>query len=115
MKKATLRDATLRNVEPGSTVSTDKLMSYGLLTADGYQHGQVQHGAKDFSHYHYRLDVMVHTNHVESFWRLFKKSIASTHIHVSSKYMQRYLSEFTFRQNHRAMTNGMCDRLIGAV
>ena len=115
VKKATLRDATLRNVEPGSTVSTDELMSYGLLTDDGYKHGQVQHGAKDFSHYDYRLDAMVHTNHVESFWRLFKKSIASTHIHVSPKYMQRYLSEFTFRQNHRAMTNGMFDLLIGAV
>ena len=31
VKKATLRDAVLRNVEPGSTVSTDELMSYGLL------------------------------------------------------------------------------------
>ena len=36
MKKAMLRDATLRNVKPGSTVSTDELISYGLPTADGY-------------------------------------------------------------------------------
>lgn len=27
VEKSTLRDATLRNVEPGSTVSTDELMS----------------------------------------------------------------------------------------
>jgi transposase len=114
VKKFKLRDATLRNVEPGPIVSTDELMSYDLLTADDCQHGQVRHGAKDFSHYDYRLDAMVRTNHVESFSRLFNKSIASTHVYVSPKYMQRYLSERTFRQNRRAITNGMFDLLIGA-
>jgi hypothetical protein len=52
---------------------------------------------------------------VESFWRLFKNSIKSTHIHVSTKYMDRYLREFTFRSNHRQMTNAMFDLLIAAV
>ena len=47
--------------------------------------------------------------------RLFKYSIASTHIHVSAKYMDRYLDEFTFRQNHREKENTMFDLLIGAV
>jgi transposase len=55
------------------------------------------------------------TNSVESFWRLFKHSIRSTHIHVSSKYMDRYLKEFTFRSNHREMSNAMFDLLISAV
>ena len=36
-------------------------------------------------------------------------------IHVSAKYMDRYLDEFTFRQNHRARENAMFDLLIGAV
>ena len=115
VKKATLRGVTLRNVKPGSTVSTDELMSYGLLEGDGYQHGTVKHGAKEFAWYDYRLGVTHHTNHVESFWRLFKKSVASTHIHVSAKHMERYLGEFTFRSNHRAMQNAMFDLLIGAV
>lgn len=115
VKKATLRDATLRNVEPGATVSTDELMSYGLLDGDGYRHGQVQHGAKEYARYDWRTGTMHHTNHVESFWRLFKRSVDSTHIHISAKYMQRYLSEFTFRSNHRQMENAMFDLLIGAV
>jgi transposase len=51
----------------------------------------------------------------ESFWGLFKRSIRSTHIHVSSKYMDRYLGEFTFRSNYRQMTNAMFDLLISAV
>lgn len=115
VKKVTLREATLRNVEPGSTVSTDELMSYGLLEGDGYQHGMVKHGAKEYAYYDYRHDAVHHVNHVESFWRLFKKSVASTHIHVSAKYMDRYLREFTFRANHRERENAMFDLLIASV
>lgn len=107
--------ATLRNVEPGSIVSTDELMSYGLLEPDGYTHGMVKHGAKEYAYYDYRHKVVHHVNNVESFWRLFKRSVASTHIHVSPKYMQRYLNEFAFRSNHREMQNAMFDLLIGAV
>ncbi|MBL8691683.1 MAG: IS1595 family transposase [Rhodospirillaceae bacterium] len=115
IKKQTLRSVTLQNVAPGSVVSTDELMSYGLLNGDGYKHGQVKHGEKDYAHYDYRIGDVVHVNNVESFWRLFKKSVASTHIHVSSKYMQRYLDEFTFRSNRRAMKNAMFDLLIAAL
>ena len=103
------------DLERGSIVSTDELMSYGLLEGDGYRHGMVKHGAKEFAYYDYRHDVVHHTNHVESFWRLFKKSVTSTHIHISPKHMDRYLREFTFRSNHRQMENAMFDLLIGAV
>lgn len=115
VKKTTLRNIVRDSVKAGSTVSTDELYSYNLLTDDGYQHGRVRHGAKEFAYYDYRHDAVHHTNHVESFWRLFKKSIASTHIHVSAKYMNRYLSEFTFRSNHREKQNAMFDLLIGAI
>jgi transposase len=71
IQKATLRDVTLQNVEPGSTVSTDELVSYGLLEGDGYQHGVVKHGAKEFAYYDYRHGAKHHTNTVESFWKLF--------------------------------------------
>lgn len=115
IKKATLKDVVNRNVETGAIVSTDELMSYGLLEGDGYIHGAVKHGAKEYAFYDYRTDVTHHTNTVEGFWKLFKNSVRSTHIHVSDKYMQRYLGEFTFRANHREMVNGMFDLLIGAV
>ncbi len=63
-------------------------MSYGLLTGDRYKHGAVKHDAKEWSNYAYRHKVTHHTNHVESFWKLFKASVRETHIHVSSKLMQ---------------------------
>lgn len=115
VKKATLRDVVLRNVEAGAIVSTDELMSYGLLEDDGYTHGHVKHGAKEFAYYDYRHGVTHHTNHVESFWKVFKHSVRSTHISISQKYMDQYLGEFTFRSNHREMKNAMFDLLIGAV
>ena len=115
VKKETLRGIVTQQVAKGSTVSTDELMSYGLLTDDGYKHGRVKHSTKDWAHYDYRTGETHHTNHVESFWRLFKKSIAGTHIHISQKHAKRYLDEFTFRSNHREMGNAMFDLLIAAV
>lgn len=115
VKTDTLKAVVTDVVKPGSTVSTDELVSYGLLKADGFKHGQVKHGEKDYAHYDYRLGDTVSTNNVESFWKLFKASIRGTHIHISATHMQRYLDEFTFRSNHREMVNGMFDLLIGAV
>jgi len=115
VKMATLRNVVLRNVRDGSIVSTDELMSYGLLNGDGYKHGTVKHGVKEWAYYDYRHNATHHTNNVEGFWHLFKASVRGTHVHVSQKYMQRYLDEFTFRSNHRHMQNAMFDLLIGAV
>jgi transposase-like protein len=115
VKKATLREVVLDNVEPGAIVSTDELMSYGLLNGDGYRHGTVKHADKEWSYYDYRHDATHHTNHVESFWKLFKASVRGTHIHISSQHMDRYLGEFSFRSNHRQMQNAMFDLLLGAI
>lgn len=115
VKKETLRQVVKQTVEPGSIVSTDELMSYGLLAPDGYKHGTVKHGEKEWQYYDYRHDAWHHTNSVESFWKLFKASVRSTHIHVSAKWMDAYLGEFSFRSNHREMRNAMFDLLIAAL
>jgi len=57
VKKDTLREVMLENVEAGTVVSTDELYSYGLLAFDGYQHGAVKHGAKEWSYYDWRHGV----------------------------------------------------------
>lgn len=114
VKLNTLWQEVGSRVERGSTVSTDELLSYNLLTEEGYVHGTVKHSRKEWS----RTDadgVRHSVNQVEAFWQLFKNSIRSTHIHVSPKHMQRYLNEFTFRQNHRERGNAMFDLLVGAL
>ncbi|WP_193189051.1 IS1595 family transposase [Nisaea sediminum] len=115
IKLKTLKGVVDEKVEKGSLVSTDELMSYGLLTGDGYKHVAVKHGDKEWALYDYRTNAVHHVNTIEGFWKLFKNSVRSTHIHVSRKYMDRYLNEFTFRSNHRQMENAMFDLLIGAV
>lgn len=113
-KLETLWDAVGERVERGSTVSTDELRSYNLLTEEGYRHGKVRHSRKEYA-LSDRDGVRHHTNHVEAFWQLFKNSVRSTHIHVSAKHMQKYLDEFTFRSNHRERVNAMFDLLVGAL
>ncbi|MVW57721.1 IS1595 family transposase [Sphingomonas sp. MAH-6] len=115
VKKPTLRAVVNENVEKGSVVSTDELMSYGLLEGDGYVHGSVKHAAKEWSRYDYRQGVTHSTNAVEGFWRLFKASVRSTHVQISSKHMARYLDEFTFRANHRERMNAMFDLMVAAL
>lgn len=109
IRKVTLRNAVVANVERGSIVSTDELRSYNLLTSEGYDHGVVKHGAKQY------VSGIHHVNGVEGFWKLFKDSVRSTHIHISLEYANSYLAEFTFRSNHREMKNAMFDLLIAAV
>lgn len=114
-KRETLRALVKETVAPGSIVSSDEFVSYGLLVPDGFKHGAVRHGAGEFAFYDEENGVVHHTNSVENFWNLFKNSVKSTHIHISKKYMEKYLAEFTFRSNRRQMQNAMFDLLIGAV
>ena len=115
VKKDTLRNVVLDNVEPGAVVSTDELVSYGLLAGDGYTHGAVKHGKKEYAHYDYRIGETFHVNTVEGFWKLFKASVRSTHVQISSKHMYLYLDEFTFRASNRNRVNGKFDLLVGAL
>ncbi|HWP27263.1 MAG TPA: IS1595 family transposase [Xanthobacteraceae bacterium] len=115
LRKETIRPFVYKNIERGSLVSTDEANLYKLLKRKGYEHKSVNHSKYEWRKYNYRHEEWHHTNSVESFWKLFKNSIRSTHIHVSPKYMDRYLREFTFRSNHRQMTNAMFDLLISAV
>jgi len=77
------------------------------------QHATVDHSAKQYAVTD-DLGNRVHVNGVENFWKLFKSSVRSTHIHLSERHMQKYVNEFTFRQNHREMGNAMFDVLIAA-
>jgi hypothetical protein len=42
------------------------------------------------------------TNAVENFFGNFKRSVKGTYRFVSEQHLQRYLSEFEFRHNHRS-------------
>ena len=47
----------------------------------------------------------VHTNTIEGFWSLVKRGLGGVYHAVSKKYLQTYLNEYAFRNNHRACGN----------
>ncbi|MBX3706213.1 MAG: IS1595 family transposase [Pseudomonadales bacterium] len=95
------------HVKEGATISTDENRTYHPLTKLGYKHEKVQHNEGEW------VRGEVHTNNIESFWNIFKRSVKSTHVHVSKQHMQKYLDEFEYRFNMRKETHGhMFDDLI---
>jgi transposase len=95
VRRATLESHILANVKKGSTVSTDELKSYAKLARYGYAHGTVNHGAEEW------VKGIHHTQGIEGFWSILKRSIRGTHVHVSRKHLAKYLAEFEFRWNLR--------------
>jgi transposase len=95
VRRATLEPHILANVKKGSTVSTDELKSYAKLARHGYVHGAVNHGAEEWT------KGIHHTQGIEGFWSILKRSILGTHVHVSRRHLAKYLAEFEFRWNLR--------------
>jgi transposase-like protein len=78
----------------GSEVFTDALPSYKGLKAD-FNHAVVDH-AETY------VDGKVHTNGLENFWSLLKRTIKGTYVNVEPFHLFRYLDEQSFRFNERA-------------
>jgi transposase-like protein len=92
-KRGTLQDEVRANVEPGSEVFTDELLSYVGLDQD-YVHQFVNH-AEEY------VRGNVHTNGIENFWSLLKRGLKGTYVSVEPFHLFRYLDEQAFRYNER--------------
>ena len=46
-------------------------------------------------------DGDIHTNTIESFWTIIKRSVYGIYHRISVKYMQAYINEMNLRRNHR--------------
>lgn len=83
------------NIKNGTMVVTDELQQYKALPKEGYKHNFVRHGVRQY------IKGNAHTNTIEGVWGLFKRSIIGIYHHVSSKHLQRYTTETSFRYNTR--------------
>jgi transposase-like protein len=80
-----------------ATVISDDWGGYKILDkphANNFYHLSVNHSLGQYS-----AGNGVHTNGIESIWAVFKRGTYGTYHHISVKYMQRYVHEFSFRQN----------------
>ena len=104
MRKSTLRECGPENVEPGSTVSTDELMSLWLTKRRRLPAWRRKHGQKEWSYYDYRRTRRSRPTRSRASGNCSRCRCA-THIHISPKYMDRYLTSFrSGRTTARART-----------
>jgi transposase-like protein len=86
-------------VAPQATVSTDEHSGYRHLGRT-FDHGVVRHSTGEY------VKGPHHTNSIEGFWALLKRSIKGTYISVEPFHLGRYVDEHTFRFNERKGTDG---------
>ena len=101
-RKREMEKQIRENVECGSALYTDAHPTYRRLAAvsfgDEYTHAAVDHAVA-------YVDGQVHTNCLENFWSLLKRSIKGTYVSVDPFHLFRYLDEQTFRFNNRAASD----------
>jgi transposase-like protein len=96
-KKKVLHEIIEQTVMPGSRVYTDALKSYDGLS-EWYRHQVIDHSVA-------YVEGLVHTNGMENFWSLLKRTINGTYVSVEPFHLHRYLDEQAFRFNERKGTD----------
>ncbi|MGO9646560.1 MAG: IS1595 family transposase [Terriglobales bacterium] len=92
-QKETLHPLVRTHVEAGAMLYTDELGGYKGLGGE-YEHQIIDHAVK-------YVDGRVHTNGMENFWSLLKRSLGGTYVSVEPFHLFRYLDEQSFRFNYR--------------
>ena len=92
-----LADNVNARVIPGSRVYTDEHKGYRGLNED-YRHETISHGAGE-----YVRDKIIHTNSIEGFWSLVKRSYIGVYHYWSEKHIHRYIAEISERRNMREL------------
>ena len=93
LKKSQIHDNVRDHVALGAKVTSDAFHSYDGLDRH-YVHSVIDHAEK-------YVDGQVHTNGMENFWSLLKRSLKGTYISVEPFHLFRYLDEQAFRFNTR--------------
>jgi transposase-like protein len=109
-KKAVLNQHIRETVERGTDLYTDAHPTYRRLAlvtwGDDFNHAAVDHAEK-------YVDGQVHTNGIENFWSLLKRSIKGTYVSVDPIHLFRYLDEQTYRFNERHKND--LERFVGVL
>lgn len=104
----TLKQVIRENVHPSAALYTDENSAYtgiGSEFACGYQ--TTCHSKREYV----RGDV--HSNTIEGFFSIVKRSINGIYHAVNKEHLHRYMSEYEFRYNNRELDDG--DRTAAAI
>jgi transposase-like protein len=95
IKRETLQSAILDNVTPFAKVYTDEASCYDGLSKK-YVHKVINHSQE-------YVRGQVHTQGIENFWSLLKRTLRGTYVAVEPFHLDAYVDEQVFRYNNRAM------------
>jgi transposase-like protein len=93
-KVSAMRQEVRNLVAEGSQLFTDELTAYKYMRSE-YDHSVVNHSQGEY------VNGEAHTNTIESFWALFKRTVKGTYIHIAPFHTDRYLDEQSMRFNWR--------------
>ena len=106
-KRAELQGNVRKYVLKGAEVHTDALKSYTGLAED-FTHNVIDHAVS-------YVRGNVHTNGMENYWCLLKRTIKGTYVSVEPFHLFRYLDEQSFRFNERKNDDGDKGRFLAAI
>ncbi|MBW8312079.1 MAG: IS1595 family transposase [Rhizobium sp.] len=95
----TLRVVLEANVCKSAHLMTDEFGGYKKLGKEFASHRFTTHQSGQYA------DGETHSNTVESSFSLLKRGLIGTFHHVGERHLQRYVTEFDFRWNHRKVTD----------
>jgi transposase-like protein len=95
VKREVLMEAILKNIEKKSTIYSDGLSDYRTL-------GKMEFVHETVNHVNEYVRGSVHTQGIENFWSLLKRSLRGTYVAVEPFHLDRYIGEQVFRFNNRA-------------
>lgn len=98
-KYKTMLPALVDSIRPDSRFITDGSGVLYLIGKRFRVHDWVNHSLE-------YVRGNVHTNNIEGFWAVLKRTIGGTYIHVNPRHLDRYLGEQVFRFNEREEADG---------
>ncbi|HEX4068403.1 MAG TPA: IS1595 family transposase [Acidobacteriaceae bacterium] len=102
VKRETLQNAILREIQAGSTIYTDNASTFDSLGVKAYVHDTVNH-VEEY------VRGQVHTQGIENFWSLLKRTLKGTYVAVEPFHLDAYADEQCFRFNNRATKDNPLD------
>jgi len=95
----TLRPYLKYHIDPDAHLMTDDAGQYRLIGPEFAKHDVVAHSQEEY------VRGEVHTNTLEGFFSILKRGLVGVYQHVGVQHLQRYVTEFDFRYNHRKKTD----------
>jgi transposase-like protein len=92
-------------LQPNTKVMTDDYRGYWKFD-DIVKHFVIKHSKGEFVSL---KDKSIHTNTIEGFFSILKRSIKGNYIAISKKYLPMYLAQAQFTYNHRHITKNLFD------